>query len=51
MLFPSNIDEVPPVSLSANIFVFGDFNVPHKDWLNYSGRTGRIFISQMNLLR
>ena len=26
---------------SANIFVFGDFNVHHKDWLTYSGGTDR----------
>ena len=24
---------------SANIFVFGDFNIHHKDWLTYSGGT------------
>ena len=22
---------------SVNVFVFGDFNAPHADWLNYSG--------------
>ena len=26
---------------SANVFVFGDFNVHHKDWLIYSGGTDR----------
>ena len=26
---------------SANVFVFGYFNVRHKDWLNYSGGTDR----------
>ena len=26
---------------SANVFVFGDFNVHHKDWLTYSGGTDR----------
>ena len=26
---------------SANVFVFGDFNVNHKDWLTYSGWTDR----------
>ena len=31
----SNIDEV------NNVFVFGDFNVHHKDWLTYSGATDR----------
>ena len=28
-------------SRSANVFVFGDFNVHHKDWLTYSGGTDR----------
>ena len=35
----SNIDEVLWINPSANVFVFGDFNVHHKDWLNYSGGT------------
>ena len=35
----SNIDEVLSINTSANIFVFGDFNVHHKDWLTYSGGT------------
>ena len=26
---------------SANVFVFGDFNVHHKDWLTYFGGTDR----------
>ena len=49
----SNIDEVLSVNPSANVFVFGDFNAHHKDWLNYSGKTERpvnfviIFLSQM----
>ena len=29
----SNIDEVLSINPSANVFVFGDFNVHHKDWL------------------
>ena len=29
------------INLSANVFVFGDFNVHHKDWLTYSGGTDR----------
>ena len=37
----SNIDEVFSISPSANVFVFGDFNVHHKDWLTYSGGTNR----------
>ena len=35
----SNIDEVLSINPSANAFVFGDFNVHHKEWLTYSGRT------------
>ena len=37
----SNIDEVLSINPSANIFVFGDFNIHHKDWLTYSGGTDR----------
>ena len=37
----SNIDEVLSINPSANVFVFGDFNVHHKDWLTYSGGTNR----------
>ena len=29
----SNIDKVLSINPSANVFVFGDFNVHHKDWL------------------
>ena len=35
----SNIDEVLSIDPSANVFVFGDFNVHHKDWLTYSSGT------------
>ena len=35
----SNIDEVLSINPSANVFVFGDFDVHHKDWLIYSGGT------------
>ena len=35
------IDEVLSINPSANVFVFGDFNVHHKDWLTYSGGTDR----------
>ena len=35
----SNIDEVLTINISANVFVFGDFN--HKDWLTYSAGTNR----------
>ena len=37
----SNIDEVLSINPSANVFVFVDFNVHHKDWLTYSGGTDR----------
>ena len=37
----SNIDEVLSINPSANLFVFGDLNVHHKDWLTYSGGTDR----------
>ena len=37
----SNIDEVLSINPSANVFVFGDFNVHHKDWLTYSGGADR----------
>ena len=39
--FSSNIDKVLSINPSANVFVFGDFNVHHKDWLSYSGGTDR----------
>ena len=32
-------DEVLSINPSANVFVFGDFNVHHKDWLTFSGGT------------
>ena len=35
----SNIDGVLSINSSAKVFVFGDFNVHHKDWLTYSGGT------------
>ena len=35
----SNIDEVLSINPSANIFIFGDFNVHYKGWLTYSGGT------------
>ena len=37
----SNIEEFLSVNPSANVFVFGDFNVHHKDWLTYTGGTNR----------
>ena len=35
----SNIDKVLSINPSANVFVFGDFNIYHKDWFTYSGGT------------
>ena len=37
----SNIDQVLSINPSANVFVFGDFNVLNKDWLTFSGGTDR----------
>ena len=37
----SNIDEVFSINPSAMVFVFGNFNVHHEDWLSYSGGTDR----------
>ena len=37
----SNIDDVLSINPPANLFVFGDFNVYHKDWLTCSGGTDR----------
>ena len=39
--FLINIGEILSINSSANVFVIGDFNVRHKDWLTYSGETGR----------
>ena len=52
----SNIN-VFSINPSANMFIFGDFNVHHTDWLTYSGKTDRPgelsynFLSQTTLLR
>ena len=40
----SNIDEIFSLYPSANVFVFGDLNVHHKDWLAYSGRPGELLL-------
>ena len=37
----SSIDEVLSINPCANVFVFGDFNIHHKDWLTYSSGTDR----------
>ena len=52
----SNIDEILSINPSA-VFVFGDFNIHHKDWLTYFSGTDRpgerviFFLSEMTLLR
>ena len=35
------MDEVLSINPSANVFVFGDLSIHHKDWLTYSGVTDR----------
>ena len=35
----TNIDRVLSKHLTANVFVFGDFNVHHSEWLKYSHGT------------
>ena len=35
----SNISEVLLINPSVNVFVLGDFNLHHGDWLVYSGGT------------
>ena len=35
------LDKVLSINPSANVFVFGNFNIHHKDWLTYFGRTDR----------
>ena len=53
----SAIDKILLISSPANVFVFGDFNLHHKDWLTYSGglidlvNSVIIFLSQIILLR
>ena len=37
----SNIDEVLSINPSANVILFGNFNIHHEDWLTYSSGTDR----------
>ena len=37
----SNMNEVLLINLSANVFLFVDFNIHHKDWLTYSRGTDK----------
>ena len=41
VLLLSNIDEVLLINPSTNVFVFGDFNIHHEDWLTYTGATDK----------
>ena len=42
MLFLDHpVDDVLSINASANVFVFGDFNIHYKDWLTYFGGTDR----------
>ena len=53
MVFDSitpNIDEVFSINPSANVFVFGDFNVHHKDWLILCVTRHLIFGNNLNWL-
>ena len=38
----SNMDKVLLINPYANVFIFGDFNIHHKDWLTNSGGTDRL---------
>ena len=40
----SSIDEILSMNPSANVFVFGDFNVHHNNSLTYSDGTDRLYI-------
>ena len=40
----SSIDEILSMNPSANVFVFGDFNVHHNDSLIYSDGADRLYI-------
>ena len=46
----SNIDEVLSINPNANVFVFWDFVVHHKDWLTYSDGTDRLVNSVISFL-
>ena len=37
----SNIDEVLSINPFVNVFLFGDFNAHHMDWLTYFGGTNQ----------
>ena len=39
----SSIDELLAIKPSANVFVFGNFNIHNNDWLIYFGETGEFY--------
>ena len=41
LFFDHPVDDVLSINPSANVFVFGDFNIHYKDWLTYFGGTDR----------
>ena len=41
------MDEVLLINQSANVFVIGNFNIHHNNWLTYSGGTGTPDLTQM----
>ena len=41
LFYSSNIDDVLSIKPSTYAFVFGDFNIHHKDWLTYSDGANR----------
>ena len=46
----SNIDEGFSINPPTNMFVFGNFNIQHKDWLTYSGGTDRPVINDLMVI-
>ena len=38
----SSIGEVLSIKPSIYVFIFGDFNIHHKDWLTYSGEADQL---------
>ena len=44
----SNIDDVLLINPSPNKFVFGNFNIHHKDWLTYSNETDKSGLSKQH---
>ena len=45
------MDEVLSINTSANVFVFGDFNVCHKDWFFYPSAVVSQFDPEKNVIK